>query len=214
MSVEVSINTRLRERLRLETDDIHQRLHRHPAMLRLMSDECSRDHYLEILKAFFIFYSEGEDFHHRMPVERRFIHEATPLEWLQQDFSTAGIAPALSVGHANLLKKYREPYFQREPTLASYIGYLYVKQGSTLGGQTISKHLQKHFVLDARQTQHFFNGFGERTGGIWREFLEYLSVAETDVDADDVVLSARYHFLNLEYVLNQLFTAGDDDGNR
>ena len=214
MSIEVSVTTRLRERLRLETDDIHQRLHRNPAMLRLMSDECTHSHYLDVLKAFFIFYTQSEDFYRGLPSAQRFAQEAKPLEWLQKDFSVAGIDSSTLAAQALALEKYRVDYTNSEPTLATYLGYLYVKQGSTLGGQMISKRLHKTLALDAGQTQHFFYGFGADTGIKWQKFLEYLSDAESKLSADDVVLSARNHFLNLEYLFNQFFTAGDENGNR
>jgi len=196
----------LRQRLQQETNDIHQLLHREPSMHKLVSEHCLLDDYVHVLNVFFRFYFNAEAFFDGIPPNQRFTHESTPLQWLQQDFAKLQRPlPEINNDPTSLT-------LVSAHTRENYLGYLYVKQGSTLGGQSISKSLKKSLGLEPGESQFFFNGFGSETGSIWKEFLHYLSHNESSLDADAVVLSARCHFLNLHNVFTQSFTSGGKNG--
>lgn len=187
----------LRQRLRQETDDIHQLLHRENGMNKLMSENGSKTDHLRVLKVFFQFYSRAEDFFKFIPVELRFLNEAQPLVWLHKDFAVYGEPlPQVDTTYAQATDKY-----VIAQTMESYLGYLYVKQGSTLGGQVISKQLKK-LGLEPGESQFFFNGSGSDTGDNWKEFLAFLAQHEPNVNAASVISSARAHF----QILYQIFT--------
>jgi len=199
----------LRQRLRDETDDIHQLLHRDSSMSKLVGDDCSRQDYLHVLSVFFQFYRRAEPFFDYVPVLQRFSGEAKPLEWLQKDFlSLAEPLPTPDALIENVAHKY-----VIAQTLESYLGYLYVKQGSTLGGQVISKQLKK-LGFEPGESQFFFNGSGSETGNNWKEFLAFLAQLEPTINADSVVSSARSHFLILHDIFTQSFTSGGENGSR
>ncbi|PUA28102.1 MAG: hypothetical protein B0W54_16570 [Cellvibrio sp. 79] len=194
----------LRDRLREETATIHQSLHRNTGLHRLTHLDCSRSLYIEVLSIFFHFYRGLEEYF--APVTRRFMHEAKPLSWLEKDFLIMNhITPpeSLSFG-ANLTNNVMLP-----PCIETYIGYLYVKQGSTLGGQTISKHLKKSLSLEPGVTQFFFAGFGDQTAHHWKAFLNYIAQHEASLDTDLVVKSAQTYFEILGQLFNQYFSPGD-----
>ncbi|WP_458094157.1 biliverdin-producing heme oxygenase [Roseomonas sp. WA12] len=72
------------------------------------------------------------------------------------------------------------------------MGSLYVMEGSTLGGRVILKGLERIGVpQDARS---YFAGNGERTGAMWRAFLERL---EAERDASAVLRGAKATFTTL-----------------
>lgn len=199
----------LRQRLRQETDDIHQLLHRDSNMNKMMSDDGSRADYLRVLQNFFQFYRHTEDFFKFIPSGQRFIHEVKPIELLQKDFLVLGeLPPQSDNGYQQVADKYAIAQ-----TLESYLGYLYVKQGSTLGGQVISKQLKK-LGLEPGETQFFFNGSGSNTGDNWKEFLAFLAQIEPTINADSVVSSARTHFLILHHLFTQSFASGGENGSR
>src|SRR5690606_24994604 len=87
--------------------------------------------------------------------------------------------------------------------LAAYLGFLYVKQGSTLGGQVICRALQKSVRLSPSAGLRFFNGFGDYTRKVWSDFLFYLQTLETAVDASTAAASAVYHFHMIGQSLNE-----------
>lgn len=63
-------------------------------------------------------------------------------------------------------------------TLESILGCLYVLEGSTLGGQIISRCLKRQGI--AENQLHFFSSYRETTGQKWKAFAEQLEALEPD----------------------------------
>ncbi len=61
--------------------------------------------------------------------------------------------------------------FDRDPIAAeaSFLGALYVLEGSTLGGRFIARHVETVLGLTPGQGDRYFAGHGEATGALWRE---------------------------------------------
>ena len=194
----------LRHRLREETDAIHQSLHRNPGLQKLVSAECTTANYRDVLRVFYHFYQGVDDRFNSIPTPQRFTYEATPLRWLQQDF----LALNQPLPERSFSTPANAEIGTRAPRLENYIGYLYVKQGSTLGGQMISKQLKKTLALEPGVTQFFFYGFGEHTGYYWKEFLNYLAHHEASLDADAVIQSAQFYFNILDQLSKRYFPFG------
>lgn len=57
-----------------------------------------------------------------------------------------------------------------ERSVAAVFGSLYVIEGSALGGQVITPRLQRDLGLEPGRGASYFNGYGERTSAMWREF--------------------------------------------
>lgn len=68
-----------------------------------------------------------------------------------------------------------------EPGVAAAFGSLYVIEGSALGGQVITPRLRRDLGLEPGRGASYFHGFGERTGGMWREFR---GLAAQEIGAD------------------------------
>jgi len=76
------------------------------------------------------------------------------------------------------------------------IGALYVIEGSTLGGQIISKMVQQHLGITDGKGLSFFNGYGEDTGKKWADFQQVLNnIATTPQDEETVIAAANDTFL-------------------
>lgn len=60
-------------------------------------------------------------------------------------------------------------------SLASAFGSMYVMEGSALGGQVIAGRLSKQLGLGPGDGAAYFNGWGRRTGALWKEFRERLA---------------------------------------
>lgn len=84
-------------------------------------------------------------------------------------------------------------------------GCLYVLEGSTLGGQVISRHLRQTLAVTPPAGGLFFDGYGARTGSMWQHFRTALTGFSGDADAgaglaetqDRVVAAARLTFQTL-----------------
>jgi len=56
---------------------------------------------------------------------------------------------------------------------AAAMGSLYVIEGSALGGQVLTPRLLAAHGLTPERGAAYFNGFGARTGAMWREFRQF-----------------------------------------
>lgn len=66
--------------------------------------------------------------------------------------------------------------------LPEALGCFYVLEGSTLGGQLILRHLQRHLT---GAPVAFFRAYGEEVGPMWRAFGEVVSQASAAAASED-----------------------------
>ncbi len=84
-------------------------------------------------------------------------------------------------------------------TFAQTLGCLYVLEGATLGGQIISRSLKRNLNLTAENGAAFFNGYGERTGQMWKAFGAMANAqAETFNRDEEIIASAQETFAKFE----------------
>lgn len=83
---------------------------------------------------------------------------------------------------------------------AHVLGCLYVMEGSTLGGQVLTRHFEKALSLSERSGVAYFSGYGAETGKKWREFISFLEEkAQAHPDwSDQIIASAIETFEKLE----------------
>ncbi|SFE22214.1 Heme oxygenase [Paenibacillus algorifonticola] len=88
---------------------------------------------------------------------------------------------------------------------ASVLGYMYVIEGSTMGGQIITRQVRKFlpFTDHASEGTAYFNAYGTETRAKWAEFSQFVSEsALTEEEANQVVETAKQTFLTLEVWFN------------
>lgn len=83
-------------------------------------------------------------------------------------------------------------------THAQLLGAMYVMEGSTLGGQVITRQLAKADI----SLRRYFTGAGERTGPLWKSFGQLLTAAAATTSEDEIVASAGLTFQRLGAWLN------------
>ena len=76
----------------------------------------------------------------------------------------------------------------RLDTLARAFGSLYVIEGSTLGGQVISRHLTQHLDLTPENGAAFFSSYGPEVGPMWKRFGEAITKFAEGGEHDDEIL--------------------------
>jgi heme oxygenase len=101
-------------------------------------------------------------------------------------------------------------------SVAAAFGCMYVLEGATLGGRVISRHIERELGLHATHGARFFNGYGEQTGVMWKNFRAALSAfADSSADEAKVVTSAIATFAAMrawcaaDEPSNQTFAAND-----
>jgi heme oxygenase len=88
------------------------------------------------------------------------------------------------------------------PDLPAALGCLYVLEGSTLGGQILSRHVTRQLGLAPAAGCAFLASYGKAVGPMWRTFGERLAAFPCDeATADRMVESARATFRALEHWL-------------
>ena len=91
---------------------------------------------------------------------------------------------------------------------AQIFGYLYVVEGSTLGGQILSKQLIARFGFGQDTGAAFFNSYGkEQLGFMWKNFQQALqSFIEKFPEMSNVIIeSANLTFAKLDACLSEGF---------
>ncbi len=178
------------DRLKQETWPHHQRLEQR---LDLLNPTFSRQDYLRLIQAFWGYYQPMESSLAGLAGLRDWLPDLdrrVKLPWLEKDLLALGMdGDALA----------RLPLCQHLPPCtdaATALGCLYVMEGSTLGGQVISRHLKRSLALDADNGAAFFHGYGEATGAMWQAFRQQVNAVGTGEDR--MVEAACTSFLSLE----------------
>jgi heme oxygenase len=155
----------LLQELRQKTAPQHRALEQNSYSWKCLS---SRDGYAHLLVKLFAIHSAFENrlaTVETLPFWLPDISERWKLAFLKSDLA------ALSVPEPHMT-------FQDLPVIssvASAFGCLYVLEGSTLGGQIITRHLQSQLGMVAEDGRRFFAGYGARTGHYWKTFGDKLA---------------------------------------
>jgi heme oxygenase len=148
----------------------------------------SKETYVRLLSRFFGFYA---------PLERRLEAvselDATGLDWNIRRKVPSLIADLSALGHSSA-EIGNLPLCAELPeitSLAQALGTLYVVEGSTLGGQLISREVQKRLGLTSCTGGSFFAGYGDQTRDRWREFCFICDqFSDRCPEADECLLAA------------------------
>ena len=177
-------------RLRAETRAEHDAIE---ADLDLTGDGLTRDGYRRVLERFYGFYAPLEPAIRAVGgwADRGLDLDARqkgPL--LEADLRTLGGDAPTALPRCDDLPLLVTP--------ADCFGCLYVLEGSTLGGQFISRHVQ-HAVGVTRETGgRFFHGYGDKTGEMWQSFRAALTgFVVSPADQDAAVAAAKDTFQKL-----------------
>jgi heme oxygenase len=166
-------------RLRRETRPHHDAVE---AQLGLFDRPVTLDSYRSLLHKFWGFYK---------PVEARIDAVADwptlGLDWdrrrkvplLERDLADLGVGPVLLDG----LECTALPDLQSVPEA---LGCLYVLEGSTLGGQVITRHLEG--LNGGPFPTAFFSSYGENLGQMWKSFGEFLTSYSAAWAVDDEIV--------------------------
>ena len=184
----------------VQTDSILARLkartaHQHQQTedgVDLMSEDFSREDYRNLLVKFYAFYKSFESKMHVAVCEN-----PIDLEYPERLNSPKLLADLTNLemteGEIGAVKTFDElPVLDSKEEI---FGSLYVIEGSTLGGQYISRHLKEKFGLDETNGVAFFSGYGKETGKMWNTFREKITeFAETSRNHEAIIKSANATF--------------------
>jgi heme oxygenase len=169
----------LLQRLKTETRPHHERTE---AAVRLMEPGLTAADYRRHLEALYGFYVPLEAalsarLAGAVPALRA--HERWKVPLLEEDLR------ALGHDGASLARLPRCPQLPPLPGLPEALGCFYVLEGSTLGGQLILRHLQRHFAGASVGGFAFFQAYGGDVGPMWRAFGQAVTDAAAQAASGD-----------------------------
>jgi heme oxygenase len=200
------------DRLRRETADEHQRVERLPFFEALAAAEVPLASYAGLLDALRIVHeslereisSRRERF---APFGRVWDVSLSKLTSLDADLADLGAdrpagTPAATL-RAHLLSQRVRQRAEREPV--SLLGYLYVLEGSTLGGTIVAMQVARAFGLDRGRGARYLSGYGKATKANWTAFSERMNAAlARGADHEAVVSGAREAFAGIAGIVSCL----------
>jgi heme oxygenase (biliverdin-IX-beta and delta-forming) len=186
------------ERIRSRTIYVHRRLEENSILSKLTQKSFSLPEYVSVLQKFYGFI---------IPIETQLL-ALSRLDGLLPDLNRRLKSPLLrsdisKLSDQSLTKLINCPDLPEVNTPNKAIGYLYVMEGSTLGGKIISESIKTTLnILPETGGSYFFN-YGPERGMMWKNFINHLnSYYLTEVE-EEIVTSAENTFLKLESWLNQ-----------
>lgn len=153
--------------LKTQTAPQHEALE---SQMDIVRHFASRTSYLQLIERFFTLYEPLED---RLAQAMSWEDKGWDFEnrrktpWLRQDLAALGLNP----GEISALPRCAD--IPEIPGEAEAIGCLYVLEGSTLGGQVITRLLGRHLEIPPAHGGQFFSGYGPQTGPNWKKFGEW-----------------------------------------
>lgn len=147
--------------LKAATASRHESLERR---LDLLRPDLTIHDYADLLQRFLYVYRIWEPLAAAVidPVIPEFTIRRRKRLCIERDLAFLGIEPWLnSAASATTLSEFVSP--------ATALGGAYVLEGSTLGGQILSRHFQTRFGITPDAGCAFFSSYGPQTGSMWRD---------------------------------------------
>jgi len=153
------------------TKSQHEKIEQNPCMKALVDNTIDLKNYYTLLYKFYGFHKAAEKKllithlwqDYNFDIEKR---KKTPL--LGKDLLYLGYQDSLD----KILLCNNIPTLEND---AACLGFLYVIEGSTLGGQILSRHLKQKFNFSKEQGASYFNSYGkEHLRNMWLEFQALL----------------------------------------
>ncbi|WDH82198.1 biliverdin-producing heme oxygenase [Paenibacillus urinalis] len=189
--------TTIMEQLRKETAEEHDRIEQNDYAKAIMNHTLNKADYQAYLEKFYGFI---------LPIEQK-IEQLDGVQELGIDMKHRAKSPLLEQDLAYLSSNRQQvPLCSEIPEIAlteQLLGYLYVIEGSTLGGQVITRKLREHLALEPGAGLSYFNAYGQDTRVAWKELSGIMnSAAEAGANREVIVGTAKETFRLLNQWVN------------
>ncbi len=164
----------MHQTLRAATHDIHERLHRHPALAAVQDGTIDYVAYRRLLARLYGFH---------IGFERAARIKPGRSVWLEMDLAALEINPEQLAA---------QPLCRGFPALAlpeALLGALYVVEGSALGGVTLARGLDGLLGVGVLDGRRFFTGHKSETGSAWRAYLRRLSATPHSAEQQATIMA-------------------------
>ena len=179
-------------RLRSKTANSHQLIEQNNVSQSLMSQNVTTIQYAEYLSKMYSFVHGFEKI--VFPLLKHY-------EVLQLDDRRKShlIKADLALLNYNAVQRYEndELFSNHYQTAAAALGGMYVLEGSTLGGQIISRHLSKILGNSVDGKTTYLTAYTGQTGSIWKNFLQLLCVEGNRNGFEEEIIASAVNTFSL-----------------
>ncbi len=128
------------------------------------------------------------------------LEQRQKIKYINNDLSFLG----KTLPNITLNSKY-DASMTDQPKINFALGFMYVTEGSTLGGLYILKQLGPKLKLDETNGGSFFYGYGKDTGKRWNDFLTYMTEhINKNGNTDELVEGAMYAFSTIHHFFESI----------
>jgi len=180
----------LSDRLKAETQALHDALERNIFMQKIENKSFSHEDYKTLLVLFYGLHHKAESQISEHEELNMSLRERTSL--IKQDLK------ALGCDHVRMHKSCDTDLELKIDTLSKAYGALYVLEGSRMGGLFLTKMLRSQLGEDI--PVRYFEGFKEKTPAYVDEFKEVLNEKEIIIDAKECIQCAKDMFVFVNYL--------------
>lgn len=180
----------LRKRLQEETKSLHDKIEQTFLLKKILLQEITLIDYQLLIQKFYGFITPCEALIDSLLCNSVLKNRKKKL-WLEQDLLALRLSDHKDTKLSICLDL---------PCLSEYeqvLGYLYVMEGATFGGQVITKMLKTHLQITEDQGGRYFHGYGDKTKIMWNDFCLHLSSIHYIDQQNKIIHSARDTFKRL-----------------
>lgn len=184
----MAVSNTLHAELKEKTQDFHEEIERVDLFKKITSETILLEEYISLIKKLYGFIYPCEQLIQSLNC-KYLISDREKTALLEKDML------ALQITHETST-------CTTIPSIKNHtevMGYLYVMEGATLGGQIIKKILEKRFPFLIGKGTHYFSGYGQRTKIMWNEFCENLNLITAEEERKKAIKTAC---LTYEYFQN------------
>ncbi len=82
-----------------------------------------------------------------------------------------------------------DTFYAQMPSAEIALGYLYVAEGSTLGGAVIARALAKNKNLETVKAYNFYGCYGDNVGNMWKNFIIAMESSAPRLNNNEAILA-------------------------
>jgi heme oxygenase len=196
--------------LKSETRDQHTRAERHPIQAAIVAGQISRREYARLV---------AQNRHLHEALEHALDHAATRdprvatvfaphhrrLANYDNDLASLGLPDAdrAALPHVVAASQWLQGLAQRTPI--AVLGALYVIEGSTNGGQFLSRILSKALGVTNTKGLSALDPHADRTRELWAQFRASVDALEvSDIERDQIISTARETFDRMGQIMDDV----------
>lgn len=184
------IKASLQVKLKESTRELHSQIESVPLLNKIIKRNITLHEFKLLIKKFYAYIKPCENAINTLQ-SRHLLSNREKTNLLKNDLVALGLEE-FTINERNF-----SPILPPLNTHAQVLGYMYVIEGSTLGGQIIAKILFETLNLTPETGASFFFGYGKNTRQMWNSFCQILDTGNESEYENETILAAKQAYTTL-----------------